>query len=87
MDLLANFEQTTEIYQFWLLAVKTDIPKTQNYLWIVLSRHETINSRLKSFRILDTSFRHKLHWHKVAFRAVAVIVQYELENGHPLFDV
>jgi hypothetical protein len=51
------------------------------------ARQETLNSRLKSFRILDSRFRHGLKWHKVAFEAVCVVVQYEMENGHPLFDV
>jgi hypothetical protein len=51
------------------------------------SRHETYNQRLKSFQILGGKFRHKIEKHKVAFEAVCVIVQYDMENGHPLFEI
>jgi hypothetical protein len=51
------------------------------------ARQETLNARLKSYNILNERFRHGLKWHKAAFEAVCVIVQYEMENGHPLFDV
>jgi hypothetical protein len=39
-------------------------------------RHETFNSRLKAFKILSTQFK-----------AVCVILQFDVENGHPLFAV
>ena len=52
----------------------------------VLSRHETFNGRLKGFKCLSTKFRHGVENHKVAFEVVCVIVQYEMENGSPLFD-
>jgi len=50
-----------------------------------LARHETINRRLKNFRVLDRPFRHGVGRHGMVFDCVAVLVQYELENGHPLF--
>lgn len=50
------------------------------------ARHETFNGRLKSFKCLSTKFRHGIENHKVAFEVVCVIVQYEMENGSPLFD-
>ena len=50
-------------------------------------RHESFNSRLKRFRCLDVRFRHGVSRHKVVFEAICVICQYQLENGHPLFDV
>jgi hypothetical protein len=51
------------------------------------ARHETFNGRLKSFRILDERFRQRVPKHKAVFEACCVLVQYELEHGHPLFDV
>jgi hypothetical protein len=62
------------------------------------ARHETFNSRLKSFKILSTRFRHSHNGrkqqgdtchdnHKAVFEAVCVLLQYDMENGHPLFAV
>jgi hypothetical protein len=51
------------------------------------SRHETFNSRIKSFKILDNAFRHGFERHKTVFEAVCICVQYDIENGHGLFEV
>jgi hypothetical protein len=51
------------------------------------SRHESFNARLKAFRCLDVRLRHGIEKHRIAFQAVCVICQYQLENGSPLFDV
>lgn len=51
------------------------------------ARHESFNGRIKWFNILDTRFRHGIAKHQAVFEAVCVITQYEMENGHPLFDV
>ena len=54
------------------------------------ARHETVNSRLKAFGILAQPFRCKsimMEKHKAAMEACLVIVQYELENGSPLFKI
>jgi hypothetical protein len=57
----------------------------------VKSRQETFNSRLKAFKILLTAFRHRLSpdlsEHKTVFEAVCVACQFDLENGHSLFEV
>jgi hypothetical protein len=54
------------------------------------SRQETFNSRLKVFKILSTPFRHRLsvnlEEHKTVFEAVCVACQYDLKNGHGLFE-
>jgi hypothetical protein len=53
----------------------------------VLSRHETVNSCLKQFRILSDTFRNKKEKHEIAFKAVCLIVQYHLDmNIGFLFD-
>ena len=51
------------------------------------ARQESFNARIKVFKCLDERFRHQLKKHKVAVEAVCVIVQYQLENGSPLFSV
>ena len=61
------------------------------------SRQETINARYKNFRILGTSFRHKgekrsgskgkMDRHELVSNAITVVLQYDLENGNPLFDL
>ena len=57
----------------------------------VRARHETVNSRLKAFGILNQVFRTKgterMAKHKSAFEACCVLVQYELDNGSSLFKV
>ena len=50
-----------------------------------LARHESLNSRLKNFACLSERFRHKFHNFKMFFNAVAVTVQFQMENGSPLF--
>ena len=50
-------------------------------------RHESLNGRLHNFKILQDKFRHGMDCHKIAFEAVAVIVQYQMDNGAPLFEV
>jgi DDE superfamily endonuclease len=51
------------------------------------SRHETFNKRIKAFGILKNTFRSDIAYHQIAFEAICVLVQYDLENGHPLFEV
>jgi hypothetical protein len=50
-------------------------------------RHETFNGRLKMFNILQNRFRHGFDMHHFAFVAVVVIVQYQMDNGSPIFSV
>ena len=50
-------------------------------------RQETFNGRLKFFDVLNQTFRHGFDKHKLAMEAVCVIVQYQMDNGRPIFDV
>ena len=50
-------------------------------------RHESMNGRIKLFAVLTDTFRHPLLKHEQAFEAVCVLVQYTLENEHPLFAI
>jgi hypothetical protein len=51
------------------------------------ARHETFNGRLKALQVLDIPFRHRQLLHVSVFEASCIAVQYDLENGHPLFDM
>lgn len=50
------------------------------------ARHESLNGRLKDFRILFDTYHHPHGNHVFAFEAVAVLVQYAMDHGHPIFD-
>ena len=51
------------------------------------SRQEVFNSKVKAFEITATEFRHNINLHGVAFEAVCILLQYEMENGCGLFEV
>ncbi len=68
-------------------------PATKKLFARMKSMLETCFKSLKDFRVLRESFRHdtgtydKLKKLKTAFEASSVLVQYDFEHGHPLFEV
>jgi hypothetical protein len=50
-------------------------------------RQETFNGRLKYFNALAQTFLHTKPQHGLVLEAVRVIVQYQMDNGRPIFDV
>lgn len=54
---------------------------------LYMSRHETVNRRMKQFQILKQVYRHSLTKHPMVVHAVANVTQLMLKNGHPLFSV
>ena len=56
-------------------------------------REETVHSRFKSWNIIENRFRHghgtkeRMELHGNVMKAIAVITQYDFENGHPPFQV
>jgi hypothetical protein len=64
-----------------------DAPALRKFKGRARARQETFNARMKTFGCMATTFRNKLFRQKIAFEAVCVICQYQLENGSPLFDV
>ena len=51
-------------------------------------RHETFNGKIKKFACTSSTFRHSVEKQDMSFRAVVVIIQYQLDNGEQtLFDV
>jgi hypothetical protein len=51
------------------------------------ARHETINSRLKYFKVLSGTFHHELEKHGTCFMAVANITQLNIMHGMVPFQV
>jgi hypothetical protein len=63
-----------------------DIREVRKFKSRARARHESFNGKVKNFRCLAEQFRHGVPNHKIVFEAVCIIVQYQLENGSPLFD-
>lgn len=53
----------------------------------IMSRHETLNKRIRQFNILKDTFRHNLDLHPIVFHAVLNITQLQIQNGEPLYSV
>lgn len=51
----------------------------------VLCRHETVNGRLKQFKVMSSPFRHHFSKHSSCFWAVLNITQLVIQNERPLF--
>jgi hypothetical protein len=68
-------------------------PETKELFARMKSMKETCFKRFKDFKVLRESFRHgkstedKLAKIKLSFEAVAVLLQYDFENGSRLFEV
>jgi hypothetical protein len=54
---------------------------------IVRARHESVNGRLKKFKILSTPFRNKLDKHYMIFYLLTNAVQIEIECCTEMYDV
>jgi hypothetical protein len=64
-----------------------DSKKLQNFKSRARLRQETFNGRLKTFCSLSALFQHGFNKHKFVVEAVVVIVQYQMDNGSPIFAV
>lgn len=53
----------------------------------IMSRHETVNKRLRQFRVLYNTFRHDIDKHPKCFHAVVNIVALVIKNEEPLFSI
>ena len=51
------------------------------------ARHETVNKRIKQFKVLSEQFRHPLEKHGICFRACANLTQLVIKYEAPLFQV
>ena len=66
---------------------KTDSRELKRFKNRALARHETFNGRIKCFNCLCNRWHHDLKKHKSVMEAVCILVQYDMENGNPLFEV
>jgi DDE superfamily endonuclease len=64
-----------------------DSQETREFKRRARARHETLNGRIKSHNITDQRFRSVHIKHQIIFEAVAVVVQYDMDNGMKLFDI
>ena len=64
-----------------------DDKQTAKYKARGTSRHETLNGRLRFFKSLSNTYRHKKENHRFILYSVAVIVQTEMNMGHELFAI
>lgn len=60
--------------------------EVRRFMSRVRCRHETCNGRIKKFDSMVKTWTHGVEKHKIALEAVSVIVQYQFDNGAPLFD-
>ena len=52
------------------------------------AQHESFNGRLKFFSFLENGYRGvDIEKHGTAFKAICVIVQYQMDNGSPIFEL
>ena len=58
-----------------------------NFKTRVRMHQESYNRCLKHFECLSTTFTHGFVKHGIALRAVAVMVQYQMDNGSPIYCV
>ncbi len=62
-----------------------DDKDVHNFKSRIRLRHESFNGRMAFWACMHHTWRHSIEQHGLAFRAVAVTVQYEMRNGSPLF--
>jgi len=63
-----------------------DLPEIFTFKSRLRARQESLNGRLKDFRILFDTFHHNPDNHGYAFGAVLCLVQFAMNHGHPIFD-
>lgn len=63
-----------------------DAPEVAKLKARIRQRHESYNRKLKTFECLDSRFRHSKARLQNCFEAVAVVVQYMMIHGTPLYD-
>ena len=63
-----------------------DPPHVRKFSSRVRCRHKTFNGRIKNFSSMNQTWSHGIRKHKIALEAVCVILQYQMDNGAPLFD-
>lgn len=63
----------------------TDSEVLKKFKSRVRCRHETFNGRIKNFAFLANRTKVSEENHKAAMEAICVIIQYQMDNGSPIF--
>lgn len=53
----------------------------------IMARHETVNKKLKQFKILSEKYRHSLERHPMCFHAIVNITQISINYGEKLYSL
>lgn len=64
-----------------------DEPTVRNFKGRARARHESFNKKMKLFGIMEKTFIHGEALHKKCFGCIAVVCQFQMNMGEPLFDV
>lgn len=64
-----------------------DSPEVAHFKSRARCRQEAYNGKMKNFECLSSRFRHSKDRLQACFEAVAVIVQYKMDGGEPLYDI
>lgn len=80
-------EHQDEVGMF-ALPNSADPEELQRFKSRARARHESFNGRLKYFSFLHDRYRGvDIDKHGSAFKAICVIVQYQMDNGSPIFSI
>jgi len=79
--------QSSESDEIGLIVVPSeeDPPDLHKFKTRVRLRHEQLNGWMSQFKILSETFTYSKEKHKASVEAVAVIIQYQMDNGSPLY--
>ena len=69
------------------ISKRSDSAEAKDFKARAKSRQESFNSRVKAFNCTAVSFRHGQELHAAAFESVCILLQYDMESGHGLFEV
>ena len=61
-----------------------EVRKFKSRAWLC---HESFNRMLKTFKCLSETFRHSRECLQACFEACAVVTQYKMERGYPLYSI
>ena len=64
-----------------------DSKKVKTFKRHVWGPHKNLNAQIKSFKSMAKNFHHGKDNHQTIFEAICMLVQLDMENGHPLRDV
>ena len=80
-------QSTVNEQHFFSFPDRMDSKKLHAFKTCARLQHETFNRRIKMFGALQNKFRHDYDMHIFVFEAVTVIVQYQMDNGSPIFSM